>query len=170
MWLMRDHPETNFYGCDVDSEAIRWCQVHLKAGDFLATNALPPLPYDSAHFDVIYCFSVFTHLNESMQDAWLGELRRILKAGGSLIITVHGRNATTSLTSDDHLALDASGILHKTTRKLKGFVPEWYHTTWHSRTYIMSRLSRQFDHVSYVEVPDGLQDCVVGRKLYGAPR
>ncbi len=170
MWLMRDHPEANFYGCDVDSDAILWCRERLGGGDFLANNALPPLPYDSAYFDVIYCFSVFTHLNESMQDAWLDELRRILKPSGILIITVHGRNAASHLNSEDRLALEAGGILHKTSRKLKGFVPEWYQTTWHSRAYILSRLSRQFDDVSYVEIPDGSQDCVVGGKPYGGSR
>lgn len=168
-WLMRSHPETHFYGCDVDSEAISWCREHLGAGDFLANKALTPLPYDSGHFDVIYCFSVFTHLSESMQDVWLDELRRILKPGGLLIITVHGINATRGLTSEDRWALESSGILHKTSQKLRGFVPEWYHTTWHSRAYITFRLAKQFDRVSYVEIQDGLQDCAVGTKPYEGP-
>jgi len=71
--------------------------------------------------------------------------------------------------SEDRLALESSGILHKTSRKLRGFVPQWYHTTWHSRAYITARLSKRFDRVSYVEIQDGLQDCAAGRKPYEGP-
>jgi len=41
-------------------------------------------------FDFIYAFSVFTHLSESGQVAWLAELSRILRPGGYLLMTTHG--------------------------------------------------------------------------------
>jgi len=125
---------------------------------------MPPLPYAAESFDVIYCLSVFTHLNETMQDAWLAELRRVLQPGGLLILTVHGHNAAAILTPAEQLNLESTGFLHKTSRKLKGLVPEWYHTTWHSSVYITARLAKLFDDVSYVVIPDGMQDCVVASR------
>lgn len=168
IWLIRDHPDVIFCGCDVDTEAVAWCQQHLT-GDFQINQALPPLPYDAAYFDVIYCVSVFTHLNEAMQDAWLEELRRIVKPNGLIVLTVHGSNAAAILTPAERLALESTGILHKTSRKLKGLVPDWYHTTWHSRAYITAKLARRFRSVSYREIPDGLQDFVVASGTVAVP-
>lgn len=101
MWLIPDYPEAQFYGVDIDQEAVRWCSSHFSSSRFHTGSALPPLPYPDKHFRVIYCLSVFTHLNEPMQDAWLCELRRILQPGGLLIVTVHGHNAASVLPPDD---------------------------------------------------------------------
>jgi ubiquinone/menaquinone biosynthesis C-methylase UbiE len=160
-WLIEDHPEALFSGCDIDPEAILWCQDHLPHGTFQVNAAMPPLEYESSYFDAVYCFSVFTHLNETMQDAWLAELRRIVKPNGVLIITVHGYNAARCLSEVDRRVLQSTGFLHKTSRKLSGFLPDWYHTTWHSQSYILGKLTSLFGKATYIAVIDGLQDCVV---------
>ena len=69
IWLMRDYPDVEFHGTDVDSEAIEWCRTHLPRERFQTNAPLPPLRYPDGYFQVIYCLSVFTHLNEAMQDA-----------------------------------------------------------------------------------------------------
>ena len=168
-WLMRDHPDVKFYGCDVDAEAVRWCRGNLGAGSFHVNEPTPPLPYESAFFDVIYCFSVFTHLDETMQGTWLEELCRIVKPNGLFIMTVHGSNAAMNLTPSERSELQTSGFIHKTSPKLRGLVPEWYHTTWHSRVYITAKLLGFFEKVSYVEIADGIQDCVVATQRRPRP-
>ena len=50
-------------GVDVDADAVDWCNKHLAQGRFLATASTPPLPYPAEHFDIVYCLSVFTHVN-----------------------------------------------------------------------------------------------------------
>src|SRR5438046_4653721 len=67
-WLVGDGAE--IHGIDVDREAIEWCKKHLNGARFLANAPEPPLPYPNGHFDAIYCLSVFTHLDETMQDQW----------------------------------------------------------------------------------------------------
>jgi ubiquinone/menaquinone biosynthesis C-methylase UbiE len=161
-WLMRGYPQAMFHGCDIDHEAIQWCLQHLSEAAFHVNGRLPPLSYSSSSFDVIYCFSVFTHLNEAMQDAWLAELQRILKPNGILIVTVHGRNAAKRLSKAEQVTLESYGFLHKKSRKLAGLLPDWYHTTWHSQSYILAKLTPLFGcALHYVEVPDSMQDCVV---------
>src|SRR5262249_26040692 len=66
-WLIESYPETRFYGADVDADAIGWCVQNLTNADFVTSDAQPPLPFPSGHFDVVYCLSVFTHLDEQMQ-------------------------------------------------------------------------------------------------------
>ncbi len=166
-WLMKDFSDVDFYGVDVDGQAIAWCSSHLKGVRVQVNESMPPLLYPPQFFDVIYCLSIFTHLNETMQDAWLKELYRILKPGGLILATVHGKNAVQQLSRNDLETLNSRGFLHKKSRKLRGIVPDWYHTTWHSRNYAISLFSNWFQDVSYTEIVDGLQDVVVGRKVDG---
>jgi len=165
-WFLTAGGGAEFHGVDVDAEAIDWCAQNLKPGRFLATPPMPPLPYPNDHFDFIYCLSVFTHLNESMQDLWLAELTRVLKPGGVLLLTVYGASSIAVLDPEDHELLRTRGFVHKRSQKLKGLVPDWYQTSCHSREYIVQRLSASFEDIRYRVVPDGLQDVVVARKTH----
>ncbi len=162
-WFLPRFPCVEFHGADVDAEAIEWCRAQLAGAHFARNNPAPPLLYPDGHFQVIYCLSVFTHLDEPMQDAWLAELDRLLAPSGVLLLTVHGEQATRVLDTQGHAALQAAGILHRRSRKLKGITPDWYQTTWHSRDYIVKRLARWFDDVRYEDVAGGPQTIVLAR-------
>ena len=101
VWFMRDHPHVEFHGVDVDPVAVEWCQINLPNGHFAVNLPQPPLHYPDGTFDVVYCLSVFTHLDETMQDAWLAELVRVIRPGGALLLTVHGKNAVNGLLPRD---------------------------------------------------------------------
>jgi SAM-dependent methyltransferase len=165
-WFLRDC-NAEFHGVDVDSDAVDWCARHLQRGYFLANALSPPLPYPSGYFDIVYCLSVFTHLNEPMQDIWLAELSRILRPGGVLLLTIYGEASRKGLDSEGQSVLQAKGFLHRRSQKLRGLVPDWYQTTWHTRKYIVNRLSAWFGDVRYFAVPDGAQDVVGARKASG---
>jgi len=162
-WLVESYPTTQFYGVDVDADAIRWCANNLEGATFVHSSPLPPLPFPAGYFDIAYCFSVFTHLDEFLQDIWLGELKRIVRPGGIVILTVHGQNAAKVLDEDAATELARTGFLHLRSRKLAGIVPDWYHTSWHSEAYIVARLNALFTDVHYTAVRDGIQDLVVAR-------
>src|SRR5207249_951626 len=67
-----------------------WCAENLPFGCF-AVNALEsPLDYDMESFDAAYALSVFTHLPLRLQSHWMNELRRVLKPGGLLVLSLHG--------------------------------------------------------------------------------
>lgn len=100
-----------------------------------------------------------------MQDVWLTELRRIMKPGGVLLITVYGMAAAKVLDAEGQRMLQIQGFVHRRSRKLRGLVPDWYQTSWHSREYVLARLSAWFGDIRYYVVPDGQQDVVVARKV-----
>ncbi len=162
-WLIQFHPGIELHGADIDSAAIEWCRKQLR-GTFTPNHSAPPLPYPAGAFDVVYCLSVFTHLNEEMQDAWLAELNRVLKPDGLLLLTVHGQNATEGLAQPDLETLQRVGFLHKKSRKLRGIVPEWYQTSWHTQEYVMRRLSRWCECINYSTSPERSQDIVAASR------
>ena len=54
---------------------------------------MPPLRFDDETFDLVYSLSIFSHLSADMVDAWLGELTRVTKPAGLVIVTFHGDKA-----------------------------------------------------------------------------
>lgn len=60
--------KAEFYGSDIDPEAIAWCKEHhADLAQFVVTPTSPPLPFEDNYFDFIYSISVFTHMPEEME-------------------------------------------------------------------------------------------------------
>jgi len=79
----------NIWGVDPMKESIDICrgdglQAHLAVSDYLPTT----LPVENAIFDLIYAFSVFTHLSERAATLALSTLRRYVARDGLLVITI----------------------------------------------------------------------------------
>ncbi|MGI4955422.1 MAG: methyltransferase domain-containing protein [Janthinobacterium lividum] len=85
--LLHHWPAADVFGADVDAENIAWCRANMHRGTFVAVPLLPPTPLPAAHFDAVVAVSVMTHLTAATQQAWLGELHRILKPGGVALLT-----------------------------------------------------------------------------------
>jgi SAM-dependent methyltransferase len=101
------------HGCDTDAGAIRWCRRNLANASFATTGLEPPLPYGDGQFGLVYALSVFTHLPERLQQAWIAELRRVLSPDGYLVITVHGNAYREALASSERIRFDAGEmVLH----------------------------------------------------------
>jgi SAM-dependent methyltransferase len=84
------HLPAELHGCDSNPVAVEWCGEHLPFARFRVNALGSPLAYDGDAFDVVYALSVFTHLPERWQSFWMGELRRVLKPGGVLFLSLHG--------------------------------------------------------------------------------
>jgi SAM-dependent methyltransferase len=92
-WLAHLAPETQLWGTDVWSSAILWCQDHLSPPMFFATNTVVPhLPFEDRSFGLVFCGSVFTHLDD-LAETWFLELHRVLRPGGHLYFSVNDQHA-----------------------------------------------------------------------------
>ena len=90
-YLRHVFPGRELVGTDVDREAIAWSSGQLShLGTFLVNGEWPPLAFPDERFDLVCAISIFTHLPEKMQFAWLGELQRVTRKGGYALLTVHG--------------------------------------------------------------------------------
>jgi SAM-dependent methyltransferase len=89
----RHREHMRLYGADLNALPIGWLNDNLDFGNFYIGFAEPPMPFDDAVFDAIFSISVFSHLKARSQALWLREFHRLLKVGGILFQTVHGRHA-----------------------------------------------------------------------------
>jgi ubiquinone/menaquinone biosynthesis C-methylase UbiE len=82
----------SLHGTDFNPILINWCTANLPFAEFKVNALGGPLPYESNSFDLVYAYSVFTHLPPPLQSYWVGEMRRVLKPGGFLYVTLHGES------------------------------------------------------------------------------
>jgi SAM-dependent methyltransferase len=76
-----------FYGCDIDRPSVAWLTDHFSPPlHVFENNETPSLPQPDEFFDLVYAFSVFTHLTDHWA-GWLLELHRVLKPDGLLFAT-----------------------------------------------------------------------------------
>ncbi|HVM17815.1 MAG TPA: class I SAM-dependent methyltransferase [Gaiellaceae bacterium] len=99
------------HGSDYNARLVRWCAEHLPFARFARNGGDPPLPYPDGRFDLVYAISVFTHLTEPRQDAWLTELRRVLRPGGLLLVTTHGDRHADALAPDERARYDGGELV-----------------------------------------------------------
>jgi SAM-dependent methyltransferase len=92
------HDRAEIWGVDINAKHIAWCQSHLSPPLLFATvTTMPHLPFEDGYFDLIYCGSVFTHISNDLADMWLLELRRVLRTGGLLYVTVQDKTSMQTL-------------------------------------------------------------------------
>jgi SAM-dependent methyltransferase len=87
------NPEGEFWGSDIDPRSIAWLQANLPGVEAMLSDGMPPLPVPDGHFQMVWAFSVFTHL-ASEWSAWLAELHRVLADDGILVVTIFGPGHT----------------------------------------------------------------------------
>jgi ubiquinone/menaquinone biosynthesis C-methylase UbiE len=90
-FFLKDLEGSRLWGVDCYAAVLeaarqtnRWCR-------FEQIDPMPPMLADSK-FDLIYCFSVFSHVSEGAHERWLVEFHRLLKPGGMFFATTRGRD------------------------------------------------------------------------------
>jgi SAM-dependent methyltransferase len=97
-------------GSDVSSDAVEWCRANLD-GRFETNGLAPPLAFADESFDLVYALSVFTHLTADLQLAWRDEVRRVLRPGGRLLLTTHGRAYLARLDARERARFEAGELV-----------------------------------------------------------
>jgi len=92
-FFFRETDTYECYACDVDQRAIAYLKECVPFIEAEATQNVPPLPYSSEFFALVYSISVFTHLDHGGFAVWIKEAHRVMKPGGVLLVTLHGERA-----------------------------------------------------------------------------
>jgi SAM-dependent methyltransferase len=91
-FFLRDVEPSNLWGVDCFPEAIEICKRTNSWSTFALVDPMPPTELGDETFDLIYSYSVFSHLSEEAHLRWLEEFRRILRPGGLVIATTWQRD------------------------------------------------------------------------------
>lgn len=144
--------DSKLFGFDVDAQAIDWCRSHLPGIAFCRSERLPPLPVADGSFDVVFHYSVWTHLSQSAVEAWSAELARVLAPGGLLISTTHGDRYRHMLLPDERRRYDfgqpVSRADYQEGRK--------YYLSFHPASYVEAMLRGSFGSVLLAPAQPGL--------------
>lgn len=175
-------PHVDLACADVNENHVEWVSKHLSPDiyAFQCTN-IPALPIEDNSFDLVYAFSVFTHVDE-WETTWLAELRRILKPGGCAYFSVQ--------TEDTWKLLNPEHFLYRHLLYNQSNLPDWeispalfenpmpsekvvfrfanspvYNTcTFQSKAYVHEVWGRFFDIEKIIYCGHDFQDVVLMRK------
>ncbi len=133
------------YGVDYNPRLVEWCRANLSFAEFAVNTSASPLNFAPGTFDFIYAISVFTHLTESKQQFWIGELTRVLKPGGHLLITVHGTTRLHQLTPEQREQFEAGTVVVTHSR----YSGRNICATYHPHGYVRDVLCRSLKFVAF---------------------
>lgn len=156
---------SSIHGCDYNPELVAWCRENLPFATVAVNDLVPPLEYASERFSLVYALSVFTHLPEDLQHAWVAELARILEPGGYLLITTQGDSFLGRLTDDERVRFNAGGLIVRHDNVAGTNLC----AAFHPRSYLEERLFDGFEVIEFASVSRGetdgvLQDMTLVRK------
>lgn len=102
-------PTNQIYGIDAWDESLKICyDCKLKANLAKVDDICISIPFDTK-FNIIYAFSVFTHLSKKAGNAALNAIRKSIKDEGLLILTVrpieYWKLSTDKISADEMIKL-----------------------------------------------------------------
>lgn len=151
-------------GVDVNPRLVRWCQRHLAFAEVSTSSPVPPLGFADGSFDFVYARSIFTHLDETSEAVWIGEIHRILEPGGVLLFTVSGDRFIDAMEPAELERYQAGDVVVRSA-ELSGMNQC---AAFHPRAYVeRAWLKAGFEILEWVEggrLPEAVQDTYLVRR------
>lgn len=100
-FLRKAFPAARLTACDLNAAGVDFCARTFGAEPVLSDTAADAIPL-RGDFDLIWCGSLLTHLPADKWTAFLRLFARVLRPGGLLVFTSHGRHCERELVSGRH--------------------------------------------------------------------
>lgn len=127
------NPSGQLYGCDVNGPLVKYCKRSMPRGEFRKNRLMPPLKDADQKFDLVCSFSVFSHLRQDVEEAWLAELARVGARGCVYLLTVQGDwMIEATLTQEEADAARADGFYFRAVHQRHGAemdFPDYYESS-----------------------------------------
>ena len=86
--LIPAFPNTNWYGCDVNVDAVVWVAEEMPEVTAFVIKPNVNIPLPDSSINLVLAISIYSHFKEWSSS--LMELRRILKSGGIIVLSYCG--------------------------------------------------------------------------------
>jgi Methylase involved in ubiquinone/menaquinone biosynthesis len=173
-FFLRDIEPDRVWGVDHYDNAIEVCRQTNPWQHFRQINPFPPMDFRDSTFDLIFAYSVFSHLSETAQRLWLAEFARLLRPGGVLIATTWDRELIVRCAElrtqspglpsfQTHLptlfkdterwlaAYDSGEFCFDTSRESYGDVSSYLGETCVPKQYVQRHWNQHFDLMDFIE-------------------
>jgi SAM-dependent methyltransferase len=157
-WEQQAGRGTRLVGVDIDETSITWCREHL--GGFCEARlgaVVPPLELDADSFDVVYAYSLFTHLDVHWAE-WMCEVQRVLRPGGLALVTYLGPERMVPI-----IGVEPDGregmVVWGAGRNWDVGGPVVFHAPW----WIAEHWGRAFDVIRTEDAPPGARPLGTGQ-------
>ena len=156
--------KTRVCGSDYNPLLIDWCHKKLRFAKFQVNGFAAPLDWPDETFDVVYTISIFTHLDAAAQAFWMRELSRVMKRGGHLIVSVHGRANPAAMSPEQRTHFDAGEMVvckgeHEGSNACHIYHPEAYVRN------VMAGHDLRLVEFAYDAIKGAQQDAAVFQKM-----
>ena len=140
-------PRTRVCGTDNNPRLVAWCRENLPFATVGLNHLAPPLEYGDGTFDLIYAMSVFTHLTEDLQVAWMKELRRVLRPDGHLVVSLHGDAYVDRLSESERQRFSRGALVVKNNTNAPGSNTC---AAYHPYEYVHDELAGELEIASFI--------------------
>ena len=130
--LLRSLADVRYDGFDIHKTSIKWCKKYIQTTNenyrFIYMDVSNErynssgkaiendfrLPFANARYDLIYLYSVFSHMREADMRAYVGELGRLLKRNGKVFLTTYIEEFVPHCTinPENYIFRETTGPLH----------------------------------------------------------
>jgi 2-polyprenyl-3-methyl-5-hydroxy-6-metoxy-1,4-benzoquinol methylase len=91
-FFLRETSPQNIWIVDCLTDSIKWLKETQNPCNVIQNSPSPPIEGLEADFDLIYAYSVFSHLSEEYFQRWVSYFMSLLKPEGYLVFTTRGRD------------------------------------------------------------------------------
>lgn len=131
------------YATMIPQARVTTCDIHPEANAFnheqfgfetIQSQSVPEELRVERQFDVVFTLSFFSHISDAYFSRWLLRLYQLVKPGGYLIFTTHGR-----VTSN--YVLGKNQIIFYPDSEQKDLEGQYYGTAYTHPSYVMDKVS-----------------------------
>lgn len=149
--------DTTLIGCDVNEQLVAYCARAIPEASFHPSPLMPPLTFSDASFDLVFSFSVFSHLRKDVERQWLAELSRVGSRDCIYLISVQGDWMIEATLEAEMAAAKAAGFYFRKVHARHGGdldFPDYYEASYHTAAWIRQHWSEYFQIIDVIKGDD----------------